>query len=261
MGIFSKIIAEIETLYYAKTYKKQKNKIREMDLALWIKFPTPQIGPYLPHQNYSSHLNTCVKNFLNYAKKDMANDNDKTWGVGDSILAQCRDRIDSIDSRMNHALGGAWAHHMFQLVNDLAPLFKQYNYVPKNIVVGTPDGNAILLHQEINDVNKQCIILLDRIRELYPQARLILYGLPATIVSYAILNFAAYDANLIKWAWNDTNSVFLPLIKNFVEKNHILPKANMNSDGVHMTPRGQVFFGDLIKKGKTGSPRRFINNG
>jgi len=261
MGLFSRIIAEIETLYYAKKYQSQKDKIREMDIALWSKIPTPQIGPYIPHPNYTNHLNTCKNNFISYAKKDMANDNDKTWGIGDSILAQCRDRIDSIKPKMNHALGGAWSHHMLQLVNDLEPLFKQYNYIPKNIVIGTPNGNAILVHQEINSVNEQCIILLNRIRELYPQARIILYGLPATLISYAILNFTAYDTNLIKWLLNDSNSVFLPLIKNFIEKNHILPKSDMNSDGVHMTPKGMILFGKLIQKGKSGLPKRFINNG
>jgi len=185
---------------------------------------------------------------------------DKTWGIGDSILAQAKNRIDSIDYRLNHALGGMWAHHMLRLVNDMAPIFKKYNFIPKNIVVGTPDGNGILMHQEINSVNEQCIILLNRIRELYPNARIIVYGLPLTIVSYAIMNYTSYEKNLISWVWNDTNSVFIPLIKNFVEKNHILPKANMSSDGVHLTPTGQIMFGNLIEKGKSGDPRRFINN-
>ncbi len=87
-----------------------------------------------------------------------------------------------------------------------------------------------------------------------------MYGLPATLVSYAILHYFEYEKNLIDWGWKDVNSVLLPLIKDFVEKNHILPKADMSSDGVHLTPKGQILFGKLIEKGKTGAPRRLINN-
>jgi hypothetical protein len=260
MGIFKEIIAEIETLYYAKTYEKQKKNLQIMDALMWIKFPTPQIGPFDPHPKYASHIEQCKKDFLSYVKNDMASDKDKTWGVGDSILGQSKNRIDSIKPKMNHALGGMWAHHMLQLVNDMAPLFKQYGYVPNNIVVGTPDGNAILTHQEINSVKEQCRILLNRIRELYPKARIIMYGLPATLVSYAILHYADYEKNLIDWGWVDSNSVLIPLIKGFVNKNHILPRADMSCDGVHLTPKGVILFGKLIEAGKTGQPRRLINN-
>ncbi|HRZ18450.1 MAG TPA: hypothetical protein P5136_00095 [Methanofastidiosum sp.] len=260
MNLFIKIAALIETALNGKKYQEEKDKLRLMDLAMWKMFPTPQVGPYVDHPGYSEHIKECQKNFIDYATKSMKYDSDRTIGFGDSILAQAKDRIKTvIDPRLNFSLGGMWAHHMLKNINDMVPLFLSYGFMPKKIVIGTPNGNAILVHQEINSVNEQSLIVLNRLRQLFPTSRIIIYGIPMTIVSYAIQNFAAYDTALFKWMMSDINSVMLPLIKGFVENYHILPKADMNSDGVHMTPKGQVFFGELIEHGKMGAPRRLIN--
>ena len=254
------LIQNIETWLNAKKYETAKAEVKALALKVDALYPTPQIGPYIDHPNYDKHIKQSIVNFIDYTKRSMANDKNKIWGVGDSILAQARDYIDDvIDPRLNMALGGMWAHHMLKLVNDMAPVFTVYGFVPKTIVVGTPDGNGMLMHQEIKSVIEQNTILLNRLRCLYPSARIIIYGLPMTIVDYVIQHFGEYDAALFMWMMKDINTVMLPLIKNFVQAYHILPKADWSSDGVHLTPKGYDYFGELIERGKSGTARRLIN--
>jgi hypothetical protein len=260
MNLGKRIIAEIQTAIECKEYNKNKDDIRSAMILMDKKFKEPTQEDYAPHPSYSAHLEKCKFNFIKYATSSMKYDTDRTIGIGDSILAQSINDVDTIiDPRLNWALGGMRACHMVQLMNDMEPLMKQYNFIPKNIVIGTPDGNGLLIHNEINCVKEQCKLALNKARSLSPNARIIIYGIPMTIVDYLIKNFIEYDMCLIDWMIKDNNAVMIPLIKHFVAAWHIFMKANESSDGVHLSPIGRLYFGDLIKRGKKASARSFIN--
>lgn len=255
------IKAETITYFQGREYQKKKDEVREAMIVMDLKYPTPNTGPLVPHPDYDSHLLECQKNFIDYAKYDMHKDNDRTLLFGDSIAAQARDYIDNVvDRRLNMSLGGMRAGHMLQLFRDMLPLFKFYGFVPNHIVVGTPDGNGLLQHYEIEIIKRDCIILFNTIRCEFPISRMELYGLPLTIVDYAIQHYAKYTSNIYRWVLSDGDSVFIPLMHDFVESMHIIMKANYSSDGVHLTPKGMILFGKLIERGKTDFPiNRMIN--
>jgi hypothetical protein len=260
MGLFKQIVAEIQTLIEAKNYKKNKNTVRATMLAMDKAYPVPTLENYAPHPQYAEHLKKCQSNFVDYAIHDMKKDNDKTIGIGDSLLAQAVNEVSEvIDPRLNWALGGARACHIVTLLKDMIPIMKQYGFTPKNIVVGTPDGNGLLVHNEINNVIEQCNILLNFIRQEFFSTRIIIYGIPMAIIDYIIQNYSAYQTNLFNWMMKDVNAVLLPLIKDFVEGYHIMMKSDYSCDGVHLSPKGRYLFGQLIQKGKCGSPNRLIN--
>jgi hypothetical protein len=261
MGVLNNIQAAIVTYFMGREYQKKKDEVRDAMIAMDYKFRTPNTGPLVPHGDYPSHLINCQKNFIDYAKNKMKSDKDRTILFGDSIAAQAKDYISNVvDPRLNFALGGMRAGHMEQLLKDMLPLFKAANFVPNVIVVGTPDGNGLLQHYEIGIVKVACLSLFNALREAYPTARIICYGIPFTIVDYVIQHFKEYELNVYNWVRNDKNSVMLPLVHDFVETNHIMMKADYSSDGVHLTPKGQILLGGLIQRGKTAFPmNRLIN--
>jgi len=255
MSLFKEIQADIVTACEVKKYKKTRDKVIKEMLAMNILIPNPVSGPLVPHPTYAKHLEQVKSNFANYVKNYMKYDNDKTLLFGDSIAAISKDYIsDVVDTRLNWALGGMRAGHMLQLLNDMLPIIQASGFIPKYVVVGTPDGNGLLQHYEINIIKQDCIILLNALRAAFPTAKIILYGLPMTVSDYAMKHFVEYDTNLYEWILKDPYSVMLPLIKMFVEPNHIMMKADMNCDGVHPSPKGQVLLGKLIKKAKTTTP-------
>jgi lysophospholipase L1-like esterase len=261
MSLCKEIQANVMTYFESKDYAKKKDATRIMMIAMDEKFKTPNTGPCLPFPDYADHLAKVQAKFLDYFKNNMKNDKDKTLLFGDSIAAQAIDYIsDVVNPKLNWARGGFRAGHMQQLLSDMLPLIKSAGFVPKTIVVGTPDGNGLLQHYEINVIKAACNNLLNTLRAAFPTAKIVIYGLPMTVVDYAMINFIPYDANLYQWVLNDKNSVMLPLIKQFVEGGHIMMKADYSSDGVHLSPKGQVLFGKLIKRAKTDTPiNRLIN--
>jgi hypothetical protein len=260
MNLGKRIVAEIRTAIECKEYNKNKENTRIAMILMDKKYKEPTQENYTPHPYYAKHLEKCKSNFIKYVASDMKYDTDKTIGIGDSILAQSIDDVDTvINTKLNWALGGMRACHMVQLMNDMEPLMKQYNFIPNNIVIGTPDGNGLLVHNEINCVKEQCKIALNRARSLSPTSRIIIYGIPLTIVDYVIKNFIEYDMALIDWMLKDKNAVMIPLIKNFVQAWHIFMKADYSSDGVHLSPIGRCLFSDLIKKAKTAQKYSLIN--
>lgn len=249
MKFFKKIIAEIQTQIECKDYAKKKDLVRQTMILMDLKFKQPTDELYVPHPAYESHLKQCKSDFANYMKNSYARDSVRILGIGDSILAQSKqDAKDIIDLRMNWALSGARACHMLQLLKDMDSDITKYNYQPNFILVGTPGGNNLLQHQKIEVVKKECNILFNYIRKRFPKARIIMYGLPATCVDYAMIHYIEYTQNLFNWLAQDKNTVIIPLIKHFVAAWHIMMKADYSSDGVHLSPIGRLLFVDLIEK-------------
>lgn len=262
MKIIRRIIAWIETKIEGRKYHDQKDATRAMIIANMAKYAAPVTTPAPPHPGYEKHIQQCREKFSEYYQTKMKTDSDRTVAFADSILAQARDRIGyAMDPLRNYALGGMGAEHMLQCINDMALLFAAVGFSPRNIVIGSFGNNLLAYCQAVPYACAQGKAVLDRIRVLWPEAKVIVYGLPMTIVPAVIQAVTALDGMDGTWITLDHNSVGIPLIKHFVENWHILPKADMSSDGVHLTPAGQILLGDLIVKAKKSPPKRLINNG
>lgn len=231
-------------------YQEARDSVRAMEQLILAKFPNPQVGPYLPHAGYPDHLKKCIANFTSFVKEGMPGDH--TIGIGDSILAGGKTWLDSLRDDCNFALGGMWIHHMLQMFNDMVPLWQAAKFTPRYILVGTPGGNNFLVHQEVTATMAQWLAFMNRIREVYPKetTRIIIYGLPASIVAYIIKIRPEVAQVCLDWTAKDGNASFLLLQKNFVENNHILPKSDATSDGVHLTPLGYLQYDKDVANGK-----------
>lgn len=252
------IVASIETSMMGAEMQREKDKVRELEVAILLKYPKPVSGPFLPFPGYADHIKTCRENFLSYASRDMRNDTDRTWGLGDSIMAGSKDRLTSIRPKLNMAKGGMWAHHILQVAMDMESMFKAAGFVPKNIVVGTPGGNNFLNRQDVPTTIGQVTALLNYLRKTYPEAKIIIYGLPAPISMYVIQCRPAMMGSVRAWQKGDRNCVLLLLEKNFVAAWKYLPKGYMSSDGIHFTPTGQIEYDKDIIAGKKALPGMVI---
>lgn len=247
-------VACVETKLECRKIQEQKDELRATELMMIKKYPVPQVGPFLPHPEYLAHLEECASNFRKYF---LEGNTSGVWGVGDSILAQSRYDLDMIDPRMNDALGGSWAHHIQKTVQDMRLFFKAVGFIPSAIVVGTPGGNNLLNRQEVNSVIGQSIEMLDCIRTSYPNAKLVVYGLPASIVAYLIQTRPVVHEAVRAWC-KANRAVFLEMEKRYVEDKHVLPAADASYDGVHLTPLGKLAFNADIKAGLNALPGSVI---
>lgn len=153
---------------------------------------------------------------------------------------------------------GGRAHHILQVAMDMESMFKAAGFVPKNIVVGTPGGNNFLNRQDVPTTIGQVTALLNYLRKTYPEAKIIIYGLPAPISMYVIQCRPAMMGSVRAWQKGDRNCVLLLLEKNFVAAWKYLPKGYMSSDGIHFTPTGQIEYDKDIIAGKKALPGMVI---
>ncbi len=249
------ISAQIETAAQLSKYKKNIETVKKMDLALSILYPTPQIGPYIVHPKFNENSTKFLNNIANFEGSKPG-----TIAFGDSILAMYRERWRSIPELFDFAVGGFWSHHMLNMAQIIKPALDSKGIMPANIVIGSLGGNPLLLHQEINSVIQKSYECLDTLRSMWPYARLIVYGLPPTIATYATLHSLEFETALYKWVVQDKGaSVFIPMQKGFAGKWGIFPKTSMTADGVHLSPVGMVLLDNRIEKAKKATIKTMVD--
>lgn len=257
MNIFTKAIAWIDTKLNEKKFNKMKKDTTTMNLVL-EKF-TPVAEAW--NVQHPAH----IQRVQEYSKVlvDTRSEKFDTIGFGDSLLDNkySRQYMSELNTKRNFAVGGAWSNHIIQMAEDLFPILmvnKIYQKI-EHVVIGSLGGNPLLQKQPVDVVIEKSIEALTRFRRLFPVQRLIIYGIPPTVLVYATMNAYPYEAAMYKWVMNDMNSVYLPLQKKFANGAFIFPKAIMSADGVHMSPVGVTEFDELIGKGKKSKPRLIVD--
>ncbi len=251
----SMLCARIETAFMMPKYEKMRKEVQKVDLAMNLLYKEPQVGPYVPHAKFEERLQQYSKNILELKNNQLID----CIAFGDSIIDGYRNRWEAVEDKMNFALWGMWSHHMKQMACAVKPLFDAKRIIPKNIIIGTLGGNPLLVHQEINSVIQQATETLGTLRGMWPASRIIVYGLPPVIATYATLHSLEFEKGVYNWVLNDINSVFIPMQKGFAGKWGIFPKTYMTSDGVHLSPVGQILLDERFIKGKTAIPKSIID--
>lgn len=180
----------------------------------------------------------------------------KTWkkkkdidiNFGDSLTDMSRKQIETVHDGV-FSISGSWAHHMTMMVEDLANSLKKYNV--KNVSIGCLGGNPMLVYQNFEHVVNDTIICLNTIREKFPNARIIVYGIPPVYNINATAHSYDFDLELLKWVGADRDARFISLKNHFGQGlASLFPQMAYSSDGVHFNPNGANIFAELIQKEK-----------
>jgi hypothetical protein len=173
------------------------------------------------------------------------NKNEISINFGDSLTDLSRKQIERVHDGI-FSISGSWAHHMTQMVNDLYKDLSKFNV--KNISIGCLGGNPMLVYQNFDEIVKDSIECLNTIRSKFPDARIIIYGIPPVYNIYATTHSYDFDLKLLQWSSQDKDSRFISLKYNFGQGwGRLFPDVNYSSDGVHFNPFGGARFAELIK--------------
>jgi len=164
---------------------------------------------------------------------------------GDSLTDLSRKQVERVHDGV-FSISGSWANHIEEMAEDMSePLSK---FKVKNISVGCLGGNPMLGYQYYNEVLADSIQCLNKIRKLYPDSRIIVYGLPPVYAIYVTENTYAFDFQLNNWCMADKNANFISLKEVFgTGFGKLFPSCSWSSDGVHFNPRGGARFSGLIE--------------
>jgi len=244
--------AYVETAFLKGKYNDEMKKVKEMDKLMTLTMK-PMVGPYLDHPSFETRARGFVKDILAYeGPKDNLSIN-----FGDSIVDMWHDRWQSIN--LPFSVGGFHHFHMLKMAMTLKPVLDAKKLNPKYIMIGTLGGNPLLQWQEINSVIAKSIECLDGLRIMWPQAKLIVYGLPPVVTMYATAHSLEFEAAIYKWVVKDSNSVFLPMFKGFAGKWGLMPKSWVTAEGVHLSPVGQVLLDDNFETAKKAVPKSIVD--
>ena len=263
MGIFSRVTASVKDLLNKKQYDKANDKAKTIAVLMEAEMAgkTPAIGPYVEHPLHKARLQQYIKNVEDYNNLPPALQTAKgTIAFGDSLIDIPRGEFCSINEKLNFAISGSWANHMEQMAVDIFHLLFQKGMTIKNVVVGTLGGNPLLSYQDVDATVKISYDCLDKLRRIFPFAKIIVYGLPPVYNAYATRNSIKFESNMFEWVNKDDNAVFVPLFSKFGQGLfNLTPNVVTSSDGVHLTHNGVVILDNLFDKAKSAKPKSIID--
>lgn len=232
------LYAKLISYWNRKAYEKAMDDSLATSLFMQIREPVQIEWNRIPKHPL---FDQCIIDFKKQIKSTMPLD---TINFGDSLTAMSNEWMDQLDGKF--AISGSWHRHMDDVAGTLYPLLqdKQVKYV----AVGTLGGNPLLVYQDYDRTVEYSLKTLDRMRELFPLAKIIVYGLPPVFNIHATSHTICFDLELIKWVSKDGNATFIELKNKF---GGLFPKVKWSRDGVHLTPRGAVKLNALFKKAKT----------
>lgn len=182
------------------------------------------------------------KKEISYWKKDKH----VTINFGDSLTDMARVQIARVHNGV-FSISGSWAHHMEMMATDLAESINS-RVVVKNVSIGCLGGNPLLAYQNYDAVVSDSLKCLDTIRRLFPQARIVVYGLPSVFNIHVIKNTYQFDIALFNWCSKDINARFISLKEIFGQGwGKLFPSVKYSSDGVHFNPDGAAKFASYLE--------------
>jgi hypothetical protein len=176
-------------------------------------------------------------------------------GFGDSILKLTQHKITAVDPLLNFALSGSGSPDMQAIAEALYPVLENFGYTqPDAVVLGTLGGNPLLSYQDYEYVCAEATIAFKKIRELFPYAKIILYGIPPVYDVYATHYAAEFNGFLMSLVTGDSNSCYVDLYFRFAGPLRIFPEMKMfptsenSMDGVHLTGKAIIEFNDCLER-------------
>lgn len=182
------------------------------------------------------------KKEISYWKKDKH----VTINFGDSLTDMSKNQIGRVHNGV-FSISGSWAHHIEMMATDLAESINS-RVVVKNVSIGCLGGNPFLVYQNYDAVVSDSLKCLDTIRRLFPQARIVAYGLPSVFNIHVVRNTYQFDTALLNWCSNDINARFLSLKEIFGQGwGKLFSNVKYSPDGFNFNPDGAARFASYLE--------------
>lgn len=255
-NLFTKILFFFKRDKWKKMFNAGKDSAVLMEILRQKKLITPKSGPFLKHGKQDECVEKYTDSIKRHANRNAENIVPQTISFADSLMDFPRNKICSVPERNNFSMAGSWSHHMGDMASLLQPILEE-NKVPVGyVVVGCLGGNPLLVCQEFHSVISEAVLALEKIRKLFPYAKMIVYGLPPCFNIWAMMHHFDFEKIVYNWVRQDGNAVFLPLQSKFGGFMGLIPRIEMSVDGVHFSRKGVMIFDKLLnkaKKAKAGS--------
>jgi hypothetical protein len=164
---------------------------------------------------------------------------------GDSIAAFTRNYLTDFPADTNCAQAGSGFPNFETTAQAIRAAFAKAEV--QAVLIGC-GGNGGLGGQSLDTIRSEALLCLAKIRELFPRARVIVYGWPPVYDLYAASIAPAVEATLLYWVIADGNATFVPLQKHFAGFLGLFPRIRYSSDGVHLAPEGVRRFDELVSR-------------
>lgn len=172
----------------------------------------------------------------------------KTINFGDSILDFTREWIDEIDGIFSVA--GSWHKHMLQFAGALS--IDLINHDVGTVFVGTLAGNPLIGFQDLNATIAFSILTLDGIRSIFPNRKIIIYGLPPTKEVQVIPCSDTFCNAMYDYAMGHQDVQFIDMRYRMGGQ---IATSRYSADGVHLNPRGARILNQLFKEAKSSTAK------
>lgn len=235
-----------------KNIEKAHSTMREVSIAKWFMLTgvQPKKGDYPLPPNYGTQLLLRL-GWINDFKKfaDMLPEKVKhTLLIGDSLSDFARKELTSVDTRLNLAMAGQASSFYDAILRDTA---KALEGIEIKYLIIECWGNELLSYFDLEDVKFHVARTINKARSMYPNAKLIIAGLPPVYDVYVNTVKVEFTQHLMNLVNQDSNACLVLLEKHFAGAFGIFPKIEFSSDGVHFSGDGIILFDKLLEQAKT----------
>lgn len=234
------IIDYLESLKNKNQYKKNINlSIKTSIITQLLSDNFDKSANCTKHPLHDIRLYQYLNMMKNWIPEKAVNIN-----FGDSLTDMSKKQIERYHNLVL-SISGSWAHHIQQMIEDTSDCLKKFKV--QNISIGCLGGNPLLVYQNFDEVVRDTISCLNKLRQLYPNSRIIVYGLPPVYNIHVNQNTYQFDSILNDWVEKDINSRFVNLKARFgTGWGKLFPSCEWSSDGVHFNTEGACIFSELI---------------
>jgi len=264
-GFFQRVYVMWQMFWMEREVKKNLSTARTTFLMKYLatdkletvmEMPDPSLFPNIEkrRQGYESAIEAYAKEHPNVPADVM---------MGDSLAEFLQGTSSPID--INLGLAGGSSTTMEYIARRLIECFKRNNVVVRSITMGCFFGNAVLYHQNYEAARRDATKCLHTLRELFPKAYFVIYGMPPVYDLYAAA--FQFDAREFFLSWiasdkhdanGDGGSCYLDICRAMGGFLGIMPKAAMSLESIHMTPKGKEVFVKMIVVGIRSLPGTYI---
>lgn len=203
-----------------------------------------------PFPDHPGHAETMLKNLfmIQDFSVNPLREAHPTLGIHDSLIKLRAEQCTSVD--LPCGMSGAGGSQYIRLMRDVKLVLDQYKINPGFLVLGCVIGNMLLNRYSWGQCVSEFQAVYAEARTLWPDAKIILYGLPPVFDEYLTQHTWQAEQLMIGKVASDVkagnNAVYVSLKKMSI--GGIWPRTKLSSDGVHLTATGFIRFDRLLNE-------------
>lgn len=229
------IIARIRNWYYKRKFRKLHGMSRLVAIAKFFeqrgKVPSNRpTAEYFDNETSIVIMQNQAYDLKSFHKNDK---NIKAIAFGDSLIALCKNDLQSVSSNCNFARSGDTGRGFADIIKAVGSVLSRNPSVHvENVIIGC-FGNNALQFQSPGMIIHEMKVAYDQAHIFFPDSRIIFYAFPPVYDLYANLIYADITAEMYKIAGPENVITFDDMRKDF-----IFPSPKNSSDGTHLSPIG-----------------------